>query len=61
MLAIFGTILLAQYRALLATTVITIVVVGLMLGRRARGFVIASVSIVAFIAAFSYVARISRS
>lgn len=56
LLAIFGTILLAQYRALLATTVITIVVVALMLGRRARGLVIASTSIVAFFAAFSYVA-----
>lgn len=54
--ASFAAILLAQYRALLATTVVTIVVVGVMLGRRARGVAIAGIAVIAFATTFSYVA-----
>ena len=54
--AIFAVILLAQYRALLATSLATTVVVGLLLGRHARGFVAGVIAIVAFAGAFSYVA-----
>ena len=53
---IFVVILLAQYRALLATTVVTMVVVGVLLGRHARGFLAAVLAVVAFALVFSYVA-----
>ena len=46
--AIFVVILLAQYRALLATTVVTMVVVGVLLGRHARGLLAAVLAVVAF-------------
>jgi DNA-binding XRE family transcriptional regulator len=55
-LAIFGVILLAQYRALLATTVVTMVAVGILLGHRLRGIVAVALAVVAFGVAFSYVA-----
>ncbi len=55
-LAIFGVTLLAQYRALLATTVVTLVAVGMILGRRLRGIVVVALGVVAFGLAFSYVA-----
>lgn len=55
-LAIFGVTLLAQYRALLATTVVGMLVVAVMLGRRLRGFVVAALALGAFALAFSYVA-----
>lgn len=50
-----GTILLAQYRALLATTALTIVVVGIFLGRRIRGIAIVAAAVTAFVVMFSYV------
>jgi transcriptional regulator with XRE-family HTH domain len=55
-LAIFAVILLAQYRALLATTVVTVVAVGLLLSRRLRGLSAAALALVALGVAFSYVA-----
>jgi hypothetical protein len=55
-LAIFGVMLLAQYRALLLTTVVTIVVVGVLLGRYARGVLVSALAVIAFAAAFSFVA-----
>ena len=47
-LAIFGAILLAQYRALLATTVVMMLVVGILLGTRVRGVLVAAFAVVAF-------------
>lgn len=55
-LAIFGTMLLAQYRALLLTTIVTIVVVGVLLGRHIRGVLFSLVAIVGFAIMFSFVA-----
>ena len=55
-LGIFGVILLAQYRALLATTVVAMFVVGTLLRRRLRGLVAASLALVAFAVAFSFIA-----
>ncbi len=55
-LAIFAVILLAQYRAILATTVIVMVVVGVLLGGRARGVLACVLAVVAFAVVFSYVA-----
>ncbi|CAN5669305.1 hypothetical protein BH18ACT13_BH18ACT13_01800 [soil metagenome] len=54
--ASFATVLLAQYRALLATTAVTVVVVGILLGRRARGVAIGAAAVAAFAIMFSYVA-----
>jgi transcriptional regulator with XRE-family HTH domain len=54
--AIFAVILLAQYRAILATTVIVMVVVGVLLGGRARGVLAGVLAVVAFALVFSYVA-----
>jgi DNA-binding XRE family transcriptional regulator len=57
-LAILGVILLAQYRALLLTTALTIVVLTLVLGSaRARGLVAGAVVAVAFVSAFSYTSQ----
>jgi DNA-binding XRE family transcriptional regulator len=53
--AIFVVILLAQYRALLATTVVTMVAVGLLLGRHGRGLIAAVMAVVAFAVVFSYI------
>ena len=55
-IAIFIVILLAQYRALLATTVVGLVVVGILLGRQARGVIAGVLIVIAFTLAFSYVA-----
>lgn len=55
LLAFFIVIMLAQYRALLATTVLTTVVVGILLGRHLRGVVITVVAAIAFSLSFSYV------
>jgi len=55
-LAIFAVILLAQYRALLATTVVTMLVVSILLGTRLRGVLVAILAVLAFGVAFSYVA-----
>lgn len=54
--AILVVILLAQYRALLATTVVTMVVVGVLLGRHTRGLLAAVFAVVAFAFIFSQVA-----
>jgi hypothetical protein len=54
-LAIFAAILLAQYRALLATTVVTVFVVGILLGTRLRGILVAVIALLAFGLAFSYI------
>jgi DNA-binding XRE family transcriptional regulator len=54
-LAIFAVSLLAQYRALLATTVVTMLVVGTLLSSRIRGMLVAALAVVAFGIAFSYV------
>jgi hypothetical protein len=54
--AIFAVTLLAQYRALLATTVVAMLVVGILLGRRLRGAFVGALALVAFALAFSYVA-----
>jgi hypothetical protein len=55
-LGIFAVTLLAQYRAFLATMVVTMLAVGLLLGTRMRGVFAAIVALVAFGLAFSYVA-----
>ena len=57
-LAILGVILLAQYRALLFTTALTIVVLTLVLGSaRARGLVAGAVVAVAFVSTLSYTSQ----
>jgi len=56
LLLILGTIFLAQYRALLATTAITVVVIAALLGGRARGLVSAAVIVISFGITFSFVA-----
>jgi transcriptional regulator with XRE-family HTH domain len=57
-LAILGVILLAQYRALLFTTALTILVLTLVLGSaRARGLVAGAVAAVAFVFALSYTSQ----
>jgi hypothetical protein len=55
-LVIFGAVLLAQYRALLATTVVMMLVVAILLGTRLRGVLVAVFAVVAFGLAFAYVA-----
>jgi transcriptional regulator with XRE-family HTH domain len=54
--AVFMVVLLAQYRALLATSVIMLTFVGVLLGKRARGILAIALTMVAFALAFSYVA-----
>jgi O-antigen ligase len=55
--ATFLTIFLAQYRALLATTALTVLFVGVMLGRsRGKGFVVGALALTAFVAGLGYVA-----
>lgn len=49
-------ILLAQYRAILATVVISIAVVGILLGGKARGVLLTIFAVVAFSIAFSVIA-----
>jgi hypothetical protein len=55
-LAIFAVILLAQYRALLATTVVAMLVVSVFLGTHFRGVLASIFALLAFVLAFSYVA-----
>jgi transcriptional regulator with XRE-family HTH domain len=56
--AVLGVIMLAQYRALLFTTALTILVVTMVLGSaRARGLVAGAVIAVAFITALSYTSQ----
>jgi transcriptional regulator with XRE-family HTH domain len=52
---ILATVFLAQYRALLATTAVSIVVIGLLLGRRGRGLVTGVIIVVSFGLTLSYV------
>jgi hypothetical protein len=52
---VLGTVFLAQYRALLATTVVSILVIGFLLGSRGRGLVTALMIVLAFLVMFSYV------
>jgi transcriptional regulator with XRE-family HTH domain len=55
--ATFLTIFLAQYRALLAATALTVLLVGFMLGRsRGKGFVVGALGVTAFVAGLGYVA-----
>lgn len=57
-LAILGVILLAQYRALLFTTALTILALTLVLGSaRARGLVAGAVAAIAFVSALSYTSQ----
>jgi transcriptional regulator with XRE-family HTH domain len=56
LLAILGTIFLAQYRALLATTGLTILLIAVFLGGRGRGLVTAAVIAISFGVTLSYVA-----
>jgi hypothetical protein len=49
------TVFLAQYRALLVTTVVTIVLVGSLLGARARGVFATAFVVVCFVVTLSYV------
>jgi transcriptional regulator with XRE-family HTH domain len=51
-----GTIFLAQYRALLVTTVVTILLLAILLGTGARALVTAAIIAVSFWVTFSYVA-----
>lgn len=54
--AVFAIMLLAQYRAMLATIVVTIAVVGVLLGGHARGVLVSIVAVGAFALTFSFVA-----
>jgi hypothetical protein len=53
--AAFLAIFLAQYRALLATMALTIVFVGILVGRRQRGIMIAAAATTGFILAFIFI------
>jgi hypothetical protein len=50
-----ATVFLAQYRALLATTALSIFVVGLLLGRRGRGLVTGAIVVAIFALTLTYV------
>jgi DNA-binding XRE family transcriptional regulator len=50
-------ILLAQYRALLVTTALTVILIGLLLGTRGRGIVAGTVVAASFVLSLSYVAQ----
>jgi hypothetical protein len=54
-LAIFVVILLAQYRALLASTIVVVLVVSALLGTHFRGALVAILAVIAFGIAFAYV------
>lgn len=54
--AILVVIMLAQYRAILATTVVTLVAIGALLRKRPRGIVAVTAAVIALALAFSYVA-----
>jgi hypothetical protein len=55
--AILATIFLAQYRALLLTTALTVLFIGALLGVRGRGAVAATIVVVGIGVALSYVAQ----
>jgi hypothetical protein len=51
-------IFLAQYRALLLTTALTVLAIGAILGSaRARGILVGGIAVIAFVGAFSFVAQ----
>ena len=52
---VMGTILLAQYRALLFTTAVTVVLIGVLLGGRTRGLVTVAAVAASFVFALWYV------
>jgi hypothetical protein len=54
--ATFATILLAQYRSLLASMAVAMIVVTVLLGGRARGLAIAGLAAICFVIVFHYVA-----
>ena len=60
-LPLFGgcltAIFLAQYRALLVTTALTVIFIGLLLGARGRGIVAATIVVASFAVSLSYVAQ----
>jgi transcriptional regulator with XRE-family HTH domain len=56
--AILAVIFLAQYRALLLTTALTVLAIGAILGSaRARGILVGGIAVIAFVGAFSFVAQ----
>jgi transcriptional regulator with XRE-family HTH domain len=55
--AILATIFLAQYRALLVTTALTVLFIGLLLGARGRGIVAVTVVAASFGVSLAYVAQ----
>jgi transcriptional regulator with XRE-family HTH domain len=55
LLLMLATIFLAQYRALLATTGVTVVLIAILLGRRARGVLSAALITISLAFTFSYV------
>jgi transcriptional regulator with XRE-family HTH domain len=55
--AILGTIFLAQYRALLVTTALTVLFIGFLLGTRGRGIVAVTVVAGSFAVSLSYIAQ----
>jgi transcriptional regulator with XRE-family HTH domain len=55
--AILATILLAQYRALLVTTAVTVLFIGLLLGTRGRAVVASTVVAASFAISLSYIAQ----
>jgi transcriptional regulator with XRE-family HTH domain len=52
---VLATIFLAQYRSLLATTAVSIIVIGFLLGSRGRGLVTALIIVAFFVVTLSYV------
>jgi transcriptional regulator with XRE-family HTH domain len=54
---ILTTVFLAQYRALLATTALTVIFVGLLLGARGRGIVATAIVVATFGMSLAYVAQ----
>lgn len=54
--ASFATVLLAQYRSLLVSMVVALVIVALLLGRRMRGIAVVAVVVTTFAGTFYYVA-----
>jgi transcriptional regulator with XRE-family HTH domain len=56
--AILAVIFLAQYRALLVTTGLTVLAIGAILGStRARGFLVGAIAMIAFLGTLSFVAQ----
>jgi hypothetical protein len=51
-----GAIFLAQYRALLVTTAVSVLLIGILLGRRGRGVLVGAFILGSFVIALSYIA-----